>query len=295
MDSTKACIHSLCGMTAVKNVEVDVFIVDNKSPEPFPEGKVRCDLGEVYVVRNKGNFGYSGGMNSGMTQALARDADYIAVVNNDTVFDKKFLHAVVEAIRIEKKPGIFVPKIYFYPGTEYHHDRYKEKEWGKVLWYAGGNIDWKNVLASHRGVDEVDAGQYDGEDKTLFATGCCIILPKVILEEIGMFDDRYYLYFEDIDLSMRVKNAGFFVYFVPKAVLWHKNAQSAGGPGSNLQEYFITRNRLLFGFTYAPIRSRLALIRESISVLLHGRKWQKKGVIDFYLSRLNKGTFPLMS
>lgn len=290
--NTKACLESICEMKPEKDVQINLFVIDNCSPDIFPQDTVHCALGEASIVRNSNNLGYSGGMNSGITLALDKGADYVVVVNNDTVFDKAFLTSVTHAIS-KNKHAMLVPKIYFYKGTEFHHDRYKEQERGKVIWYAGGRIDWDNVLASHVGVDEVDNGQYNEEKETSFATGCCIIIPKEVIEKVGMFDNEYYLYFEDIDLSMRVRRAGYGVWFVPDAVLWHKNAKSSGGPGSHLQDYFIARNRLLFGFRYASLRAKLALLRESSRILFSGRMWQKRGVIDFYLGRFGKGSYPI--
>ena len=81
--------------------------------------------------------------------------------------------------------------------------------------------------------------------------------------------------------------------FQPESVVWHKNAQSAGGSGSFLQDYYITRNRLLFGLKFVSFRQKAALIKESFKLLAKGRKWQKKGVMDFYLGRLGKGSYPV--
>jgi len=162
---------------------------------------------------------------------------------------------------------------------------------GKVFWYAGGEMDWKNVIGHHRGVDEVDHGQYDDISETGYVSGCCMLLTKKLLEKVGGFDKKYFLYYEDNDLSQRSKRKGFKILYAPKAVIWHKNAGSAGGSGSPLQDYYITRNRMLFGMRYAPLRSKVALVRESIRLLLSGRKWQKAGIADFYKRRFGKGSY----
>jgi GT2 family glycosyltransferase len=146
-------------------------------------------------------------------------------------------------------------------------------------------------LGKHRGVDEVDKGQYDVEKETDFSSGCCMGIKKEVFGKVGFLNERYFLYYEDNDYSQRVKEAGYKVIYTPKAVLWHKNAGSVGGSGSNLQDYYITRNRLLFGMTYASLKTKLALFKESIKFLLNGRKWQKKGVLDFYLRKFGKGGY----
>ena len=152
-------------------------------------------------------------------------------------------------------------------------------------------MDWNNVIGHHRGVDEIDRGQFDKTEETELATGCCMLLKKEVFEKVGMLDDKYFLYYEDADLSIRTKKKGFKIVYVSKSVIWHKNASSAGGSGSVLQDYYITRNRLLFGFRYSAIRAKFALLRESLALLINGRKWQKRGVLDFYLGKLGRGSY----
>ena len=152
-------------------------------------------------------------------------------------------------------------------------------------------MDWKNVVGSHRGVDEVDHGQYEKCESTDFVSGCCLMVRREVLEKVGFFDPKYYLYYEDNDFCQRAKKAGFKIIYEPKAYLWHKNAGSAGGSGSHLQDYYTTRNRLLFGIKYAPVKSKLALIKEGTKLLIKGRKWQKRGVMDFYLNNFGKGSY----
>ena len=98
------------------------------------------------------------------------------------------------------------------------------------------------------------------------------------------------MYLEDADLSLRMRRAGWKVLYTPYGHLWHKVAQSSG-IGSDLNDYYITRNRLLFGMRYASLKTRLALYKESLRFLLDGRDWQKKGVMDFYLGRFGKGSW----
>ena len=98
------------------------------------------------------------------------------------------------------------------------------------------------------------------------------------------------MYFEDTDLSQRLKLAGKKIVYDPSGVIWHKVAQSSG-IGSNLNDYFTTRNRMLFGMKYASFRTKIALLRESVRLLISGRKYQKQGIKDFYLGRFGKGSW----
>ena len=274
----------------VPNYDLQFIIIDNASKEPF--SLVKNEQGEnIHVIRSEVNTGFAGGNNIGMQYALNHGADYILCINNDTFAEKKLLQELVAVLENEPKVGVVTPKIYFAKGHEFHIDRYKKEDLGKVFWYAGGYTDWANVRSVHRGVDEVDQGQYDKQEKIQFASGCCMLFKREVLEKIGLFDERYFLYFEDADLNERVKKKGYDITYIPKAVLWHMNAASSGGSGNLLQDYFLTRNRLLFGMTYAPLRTKIALVRESFSLLLTGRPMQKKGIRDFLLGKFGKGTY----
>ena len=291
--NTLECLESLEKVNLSKETNLEIVVVDNASKEKLKTQNSKLKNKEVEVIRNEENLGYAEGNNIGIRYALKNGADYILVLNNDTIVDKSLIKELLNAIKRDKNIGIVAPKIYFAKGFEFHKDRYKKEELGHVLWYAGGEIDYKNVIGHHIGVDEVDYGQYDKAEETYFASGCCMFIKKEVFDKVGFFDKKYFLYYEDADLSERVKKAGYKITYKPSAVLWHKNAGSAGGSGSVLQDYYITRNRLLFGFRYASMRSKIALVKESLSVLLRGRYWQKRGVLDFYLKRFGKGSFEI--
>ncbi len=290
-NNTKATMDCLDSVRTIilADYTLTVLVVDNASEVPFALPKNAPN--NWIVIRNGKNLGFSGGQNSGIRYALANGADYILILNNDTVVDEKFLEEMVLCAEKDKKIGVVTPKIYYNPGSEYHKTRYTKNEIGHVLWYAGGSIDWTTVAGKHRGVDEVDRGQYDIPGAISFASGCCMLIKKEVIEKVGMFDERYFLYYEDADFSERIKKAGFSLWYEPKALIWHKNAETSGGSGSDLQEYYVSRNRMLFGMIYGSIRLRFALLRESIRHIFHGRPWQKKGIIDFYKMKFGKGSY----
>lgn len=286
-DHTIACLNSLEKISK-NNMNVKVYVVDNNSEKPINIDDKRLEL-NTETIYSKLNLGFSGGMNLGIKKALDDSCDYFLILNNDTLHEKEFLKLLLEGVS-KNNADIVSPKIYYQKGREYHSDRYEKADLGKVLWYAGGKIDWKNILVKHRGVDEVDYGQFDDQIDTDFATGCAMLISKKVVENIGLFDENYFLYLEDIDFSIRAKKKGFRIAFIPQSVIYHYNAGSTEGSGSRLHDYFITRNRLLFGMRYASIRTKIALTRESVGLLFFGRTWQKIGVRDFYLRRLGKGS-----
>lgn len=279
---TRQCLATLQKLKT-ENLEVSVSVVDNASGDDFPGYK---------VIHNSSNLGYAGGNNIGIKKALEDGAEFIWILNNDTVVAPDCLAELLLAARRHPAGGIFGARIYFAPGHEFHKERYRKTDAGRVLWWAGGRFDWANVMTVHRGVDEVDTGQYDREEKTGAITGTAMFIRREVFEKTGFFNEKYFLYFEESDFCLRARRAGFELWYVPAAVVWHKNAGSSGA-GSDLHDYYITRNRLLFGFLYAPLRSKLALVRQAITMLAGGRPWQKKGVIDFLTGRFGKGSFAL--
>ena len=285
---TLECLNSINDLV-LKNIKLSVVVVDNASEEKLDIKEDLLKNSSLKVIQSYKNLGFSGGHNLAIKYAMENGADYIVVLNNDVILDKNLIAELIESS--EKEGDIISPKIYFAKGFEFHKDRYKDSEKGKVLWYAGGEMDWNNLIGHHRGVDEVDSGQFDKKEQTDFASGCCMLVKKEVVEKIGYLDERYFLYYEDNDYSQRAKNKGFKIFYEPKAFLWHKNAGSVGGSGSTLQDYYITRNRLLFGMSYASLRTKIALFKESINFLLKGRAMQKKGVFDFYLRRFGKGSY----
>ncbi|MFV1917628.1 MAG: glycosyltransferase family 2 protein [Patescibacteria group bacterium] len=295
-EDTTQCLESL-GKLSIINYQLSILVIDNASTDGTPKAvkevfkkisnppKLTCKL-----IVNEKNLGFAEGNNVGMRDALKGGADFIMLLNNDTYVDENLVTDLIRELKKYPKAGVISPKIYFAKGFEYHKKRYKKIELGRVIWYAGGDIDWNNVYGSNHGVDEVDRGQFEKAVDTDFATGCCMFFKSEVLDKVGLFDSRYYAYIEDADLSQRVKKAGWRVLYTPHAKLWHKVGQALG-IGSERNDYYITRNRLLFGFRYARLRTKIALIRESLGLLLKGRKWQKIGIRDFYLGRFGEGSW----
>jgi len=282
LKDTLECLDSLKPIKD-KNKFLEVVVVDNNSTDKSPNELSQINW--IKFIQNKDNLGYAGGNNVGIKFALEKEADFILVLNNDTIVDLNF----IEPLTTSAEKGIASPKIYFAKGYEFHHARYQKKDLGKVIWFAGGKMDWDNVIGKHVGVDEVDMGQFDKEKDTDLATGACLMVKSDVFKKIGLFDERYFLYFEDADLCERARKADFSVKYQPQSTIWHKNAGSTGGSGSKLQDYFITRNRLLFGFKYAKLRTKIALLRQAFSSLNDPIK--RQALFDFLILNFGKGSF----
>jgi GT2 family glycosyltransferase len=209
------------------------------------------------------NLGYAHGVNIGIKAAIEQGYTKFCVINDDTYFEEEFVEKVLHALG-EHPHSLIGGKIYYAPGYEYHTDRYSEKDLGHVLWYAGGHVDWNHVITYHRGVDEIDKGQFDTVEKTDFITGCCFCFDKQVVETIGYWDESYFLYYEDSDYCERAKRARLSLFYDPQILIWHKNGQSTEGSGSKIQVNYQRSNRVKFALKYAPLRTKLHVLKDRV-------------------------------
>lgn len=282
---TLATIASLQKAVLPRGFSHSIVVVDNS---PVPDGRLAKNLkGKkgIKLITTLQNTGFARGNNLGIKYGLKQKADLFLLLNNDVIVDKNFLIYLVETIKTGA--DLVVPKIYFAHGFEFHKNRYQEKELGKVIWYAGGEFDWDNVYTKHFGVDEVDSGQFNQTQEVELANFCCVLIKKEVFKSIGFLDEKYFLYWEDADFSVKAKTAGFKIRYQPQSKIWHKNSGSSGS-GSILHDYYLTRNRLIFGFKFASLRTKFALVRQSAGQLVSGRPGEKQGIIDFYLKHFGK-------
>lgn len=276
-DLTKLCLASLKKIKT-KDFSFSVIVVDNASQKPLKLAK-SLQKKNIHVIRSESNLGFSGGNNLGVVYAAEHyDPDFICLLNNDTTVAPDFLIKLHQRLKKEETGGIISPKIYFAKGYEYHqkNNAYQKSDLGNVLWYAGGSIDWPNLLAFHRGVDEVDRGQLSQVQATDFCTGCCVLISREVMETVGLLDEKLFLYYEDVDLSLRTAKKGYQVLYEPSAKIWHYSGGSTGGAGSELHLYYQTRNRIFIGLKYGNWRVKLTSLSYLLRTLINASFVEKK-------------------
>ncbi len=282
------CLQSLRRLI-VRPHKVEIVVVDNASTDHSVK-LINKKFPQLKVIQTGQNLGYAGGNNVGLQYALDQGSDFAWIVNPDVQVHPQALLALLSAAAIYSNGGIFGSKCYFAKGYEFHKNRYTPSQLGQVIWYAGGKIDWSNLITQHIGINEVDIGQYNQLHETDTVTGTSFFIRREVLDQVGLIDPKYFLYYEETDLCLRATRHGWKLYYVPESIVWHRVGQ-ASGIGSPLADYYTTRNRLLFGLRWAPWRTRQALFRQSLRQLISGRPWQKRGVIDFYLGRFGQGSY----
>ena len=234
-----------------------VYVLD-LSPEPK---KYSYPSFVTHIQYKSGGYAY--GINQGIKKAMEDGYELFCPMNCDVTVKEDFVEQVKKGLSSHPST-IIAGKIYYFPGYEYHKDRYLEKDRGKVLWYAGGTTDWANAYTTHRGVDEVDMEQYDKEEKTTFISGCLMAYDKSVVEKIGYWDESYFLFYEDADYCARAMKAGIPLLYDPAIVMWHKSGQSTSGAASSFQQKYLERNRLKFGLKFAPWKTKFHLIKNNL-------------------------------
>jgi len=227
LTDTLACLASLAELDYP---ERKVVVVDNGSTDGSVRA-IRERFPTVTVLENRENLGYTGGNNVGIRYALERGADYVLLLNNDTEVDPQMLKRLIEVAESDLSIGVVGPKILYHSEPE-------------MIWSAGG-IVVPVGKPMNLGLDERDAGQHDVLREVDWVTGCVLLIRSSVVREIGLLDERFFAYFEENDWCWRVREAGFKIYYVPTARLWHK-IQPRHQAVSPRHVYLMTRNRLLY-------------------------------------------------
>jgi hypothetical protein len=282
-EDTLACLRSV---ERLDYPAFSVLVVDNGS-RPETLGRVRAGLGTATLLENGSNLGFALGNNRGIEWAVDRGAEYVFLLNNDTVVDPGCLATLVEIAESDPSVGI-VGAVNFYLSRP------------DVIWYSGGIVDWRsgtlwdptsektlaelNGIPSVREVDDV--------------AGSSLLIRASVIREIGLMDPRYFMYYEETDWCLRAKRRGYRVVACLDGRIWHKVSGSAG-PAAR---YFMVRNRGLFmlkncsrrhlpGFLWRHFRSCLGEARQAFR---SGRRAEGMATLialrDFALARFDKGS-----
>ena len=212
-DLTLDCLRSLAAVTTPL---VRIILVDNASTDGSSDA-VRQHYGSrVTLIENAQNLGFAAGNNVGIRRALDDGADFILLLNNDTVVAPDFVEHLHRPMLSSPDIGITAPKIYY-------------AEPKNQIWFAGGELSMWRGIARHTGIRETDRGQYDQERDIDYATGCAFLVRRAVLEKIGDLDPGYRAYFEDADFCVRARRAGFRIRYIPAAHVWHRISASTGG------------------------------------------------------------------
>lgn len=255
-EDTVRCVASLRRSTYRSQFLV---VVDNGSDEATRK-TLYGGIGATSLIQSETNLGYAGGNNLGIRYALERNADYVWILNPDTVVEPHSLERLVQTMSRFPEAGIV-------------GSRLVRGDDGTTVLFNGGTIDWnragKPVLPDMgKPEEEVQAKAIISID---YASGASMLVRRQLIEEIGLLPERYFLYFEETDFNTQAKRAGWKVLLEPRSRVLHFRRSWSSVPAPYYVYYFV-RNRILFGrtFTTAPIEMMLEDLHRSLVT------WRKK-------------------
>lgn len=224
-DDTAACLRSL---RPAQDAGARVLVVDNGSTDGS-QSRFQRQFPDVEILQTGANLGYTGGNNAGLTAALTSGAEFVCVLNNDTIVAPDFLQPLVGRARAASQAVALSPVIRYLDAPR--------------IWFAGGAVDPSTGLGRHLQADELDV-QSSEPYETQLLTGCCLFAARSVWENVGLFDERFFLNFEDTQWSLRALRARVRLEIVPSSIVDHKVSASFKGSAAVLGSYYYARNGL---------------------------------------------------
>jgi hypothetical protein len=238
LGDTLGCVESVRSEPGV-----DVLVVDNGSREPVGDAL----HGRGRVVRSAENRGYAGGANLGIRAALDADADVVLVLNNDVRVLAGATTAALAALAEEPRIAVVGPKVL-------------AREDPARLWLAWGDVTWRQSLVALRGAGKPDGPAFGRARDVDWVAGCAMWIPRAAIETIGLFDESFFAYHEEVDWCARARAAGWRVAYRPAAVVTHTGRGASGTAASiRIRKYFAARNSVLFARKHASLAERAKL------------------------------------
>lgn len=273
---TSNCLRSLYALQTAPRV----VVVDNTPNDPQLPA-VMAEFPQAQLILAPVNLGFGGGNNLGINWAMSHtDCEFIYIFNNDAAVAPNTLSILEAALDAHPEAGMSTPRIVFMDKPE-------------VLWYGGGEVDWLRGAAITPGVlGPSNTALALQERDVSFASGCAMLVRRKVIEQIKGFDERFFMYEEDLELCLRVQELGWTIRYMPTAVVTHVvQASSRGEQGfvgmlsplnNNLSfyAYHLVRNRLINMRLHAKGLNRvtfvfgfsLLILKKSLHFALH-RRW----------------------
>ena len=220
----------------------EILVVENGSSDDSAKA-IKEKFPEVSLIEIKKNVGYSRGFNIGLEFAYTKGADYFLILNNDTVVDPEALTELVETAQRYDDTGFVTGKVYFY------------KDPSKIQ-TAGRFNDGTKLVGGHVGWGEDDVGQCDEEKKYDFVDDVFLLVKKEVYEKIGGYDESFFIAWEEADWCVRVRRAGFKIFYSPKAKIRHKGNLTTSDGVTYATVYYRTRNQIPFMWRHARLHPR---------------------------------------
>jgi GT2 family glycosyltransferase len=229
---TYACLDSLLSSSGSTP---PIIVIDNGSTEPLD----LTAYPTVELIRLERNLGFAGGFNVGLRRALEQGAEAVLVLNNDTFADPEMLAAL--AAELKDGVGLAGPRIFYAADPQ-------------RIWSDGFDAHPLTLELTHGRRGQLEGAVSDCATRPVdYVLGCAMLIRRDVLETIGLFDERFFAYYEDLDYCRRAQAAGFRLVTVPAARLWH-NVASTTGLGHPQRQYLLAYGSVLFFARHAGWR-----------------------------------------
>ena len=259
-----------------------IIVVDNCSTDSsFEVLKKQQEYQEFVLLKSEYNEGFSAGNNIGIEYALNEGAEYILLLNNDTIVEADFIEHLLEGFSFSQTCGATIGKIMCYPNKD-------------IIWYAGGSLSKTTARTVHFRYGEEKNLLEEKISTVSFATGCCLCISREVIEKIGLLDEDFFLYEEDAEYSFRIQKYGYDIVYTPKSIIYHKVSASTGD-GSSLTQYYAVRNKYILikkcykginkilAYAYSTLFFIYRCVRRKISF-----KYFMKGIKGFLRNEIKK-------
>ncbi len=266
-ETTAKCLQSLQSLTYPC---FKIILVDNHSQDGSVE-RLSVRFPSLTILETERNLGFAGGMNVGIRHALAHHADWIFLLNNDTTVASDVIDALLDASSRDGQIGVVIPYVF------YAHEPQRR-------WSIGSRRAPLTLATRDFGVGRVDSIDEEEPHPVDYAIGCAMLVRSEVFRDVGLLDERYFMYYEDLDFSLRVQRAGYSIWANPKAHVWHAVSTSTA-EDIPLRKYHLARSSVRFFRDYTTNRIHagfLLLYRLLVAIKVLGRlgwrgRWAEAG------------------
>ena len=250
---TLACLDSI---RRLDYRHFTVYVVDNGSTDDsLDQLNAYHKRYSFNLIETGANLGYAGGNNIGIRQALLDGADFILLLNNDTVVSPDLLDRFIEGSHRFADAGVFSARVMYSEDPE-------------KVWFDGARWNERELKIEWPGQGCLEGSLASTDHETDYASGAALFFRAQVAREIGLLDESFFLVWEEVDWCFRARASGWRIVVVPKAKVWHKIGASFGSESSPLRTYFSTRNQLLWFRRHASLIARIRLLARTFCRLI---------------------------
>ncbi len=288
LKDTKCLCECILSLNKITYQNFDIIVVNNGPKNITLYEHVAPISGHISKIIDMGqNAGFAKGNNTGIRYALQQGAEYVLLLNDDTEVEKDFLGNLVNMAQANQDAGTLGPRIFFFDEP-------------KQIWFDSGRFDPSTCTVSFsRAGDFCDTSEIRS-DESDFITGCAVLMRRSFIEKVGLLNEGFFIYWEDVDLGLRAIKAGFKNLVVHNSHVWHKVTVSMGGLKSPRTIYHKTRSHLLMAKLHAPSalnRLHQGFFRDIAWLIFKspdGNRFKRahayfSAITDYHLARTDKG------